>query len=98
MQQIAELASAVGLQIPSNGTENPIPPEAAEMVSQVIQQTETRDKRQDALVEALLPYLNPRRKQRLERAIKLSQFSRLAGFAMQNAPVFQHPTEEGAHV
>lgn len=61
-----------------------IPLEAAlQQVSQIMQQAQTKGSRQQTLVQALLPYLNPKRQERLERAMQLSQLSRIAGSALQ---------------
>ncbi|MBR2366401.1 MAG: hypothetical protein IKA78_04455 [Oscillospiraceae bacterium] len=40
--------------------------------------------RQEALLQALLCYLNPPRKSRLERALRVARLSKLAGTALQN--------------
>ena len=40
--------------------------------------------RQEALLQALLPYLNPARQKRLERALRVARISRIAGAALQN--------------
>ena len=40
--------------------------------------------RQEALLQALLPYLSPSRRNRLERALRVARLSKLAGAALQN--------------
>ena len=40
--------------------------------------------RQEALLRALMPYLNPGRQKRLERALRVAKLSRIAGAALQN--------------
>lgn len=86
MQQIMEMASSIGLQ-PS--VEN------AEQVTQVLHKAEAKDARQETLVRALLPYLQPKRQARLERAMQIAHVSRLAGAALRSAPAMIFPTEEG---
>ena len=82
IQQIMEMASAMGLQIPPEvPAEMPISEEALQRVSQAVHLMEEKDSRQQTLVRALLPYLSPKRQARLERAMKISHLSRLAGVA-----------------
>lgn len=95
MQQIMELASSFGAMEPnesSQSTEFPIG--MIQQLSQVLQQAETQDKRQETLVQALLPYLSPGRKIRLERAMQLSHFSRLAGAAFRGKIHLSDPEED----
>ena len=40
--------------------------------------------RQDALLQALLSYLSPSRRVRLERALRVGKLSKIAGTALQN--------------
>ena len=86
MQQIMEMASAMGFQPPEENTtvEMPSVQEAFQQVSQVLQKTEVQENRQQTLIRALLPYLSPRRQAKLERAMQLSRISLLAGAALQN--------------
>lgn len=90
IQQIMEMASAMGLN--STPEEDETEPssmarEAIAQVSQVLHQTEAKEKKQQTLVRALLPYLSPRRQARLERAMQISHLSRLAGAALQSNPI-----------
>ena len=98
MQQIMEMASAMGLQVPTEEQEPPVTEETLRQVSQVMHHLEERDSRQQTLVRALLPYLSPKRQARLERAMQISHLSRLAGVALQNNSLFPNFSEEGSNV
>ena len=94
MEQIKEMASAMGMEIPPENNETPIIQEALKQVSQVLHRTEDRDKRQQTLMRALLPYLSPKRQIKLERAMQLSQLTRLAGAAKQSSALSSIFSEE----
>lgn len=81
-----DMASSMGLKPPA---------EHPEQVTQALHHMEMKDKRQETLVRALLPYLNPSRQARLERAMQFSQLSRLATAAMRTAPAQETQPEEG---
>ncbi len=85
MQQIMEMASAMGLEIPAEegNIMQLVPQEVVQQVSHALHQAEAKEKRQETLVRALLPYLSPKRQVRLERAMKISHLSRMAGVAFQ---------------
>ncbi len=99
IQQIMEVASSMGLSMPAEGTEIPDLPDPATLaqVSQMLNQAEAKDKRQETLVRALLPYLKPNRKARLERAMQLSHLSRLAGAAFQSGQFPFNSSQEDIH-
>ena len=90
IQQIMEIASSMGLGTADFGEQADVPAAASEaiaQVSQVLHQTEAKEKKQQTLVRALLPYLSPGRQARLERAMQISHLSRLAGAALRNNPI-----------
>lgn len=97
MQQITEMASAMGLNTPSEErTQEPtVFKEAMQQISQVLHQTEAKDRKQQTLMRALLPYLSPARQKKLERAMQLSHLSRLAGAAMSNGSLTSFLSDEG---
>lgn len=97
IQQIMEMASSMGLsgQMSDEIPSGILPQEMIQQVSGLLQQTEMKDKQQQTLIRALLPYLNPRRQARLERAMQLSHISRLAGAAMRNGAGIHLSTQEG---
>lgn len=96
MKQIMEMASAMGF-TPGGADaaqQQAMAEDAAQQVTQLIARSEKQEHRQQTLVQALLPYLNPRRQARLERAVQLSRLSRLAGSALRSG---MFPTgQEGA--
>lgn len=100
MQQIMEMASAMGISEPTEEmqTDEPQIQEALQHVSQFLHQAEEKDKKQQTLMRALLPYLSPGRQKKLERAMQLSRLSRLAGAAIQGAPNSLSQPEEVLHV
>ena len=75
MRQITEMANSLGLS----------PQAMPEQLTEAVQKTEVREQRQETLMRALLPYLKPARKMRLERAMQLSRLSIIAGAALRNA-------------
>ena len=100
MKQIMDIAASMGVstQIPDIQTQE-MPQQMIQQVSHMFHQTETKTKQQQTLIRALLPYLNPRRQARLERAMQLSQISRLAGAAMRNGTaVYPSAQEDDIHV
>ncbi len=86
MKQIMDVAASLGLsgQLPGAPAQE-MPQQMLQQVSHMLQQTETKEKQQQTLIRALLPYLNPRRQERLERAMQLSHLSRLAGAAIRGS-------------
>lgn len=96
MKQIMDVAASLGLsgQLPDVLPQE-MPQQMMQQVSHMLQQTETKEKQQQTLIRALLPYLNPRRQARLERAMQLSHLSRLAGAAMRNGVALHPSVQEG---
>lgn len=62
------------------------PPDAAMLqgLMQLMREAQHSDRKQEALVLALKPYLSPDRRDRLDRAMQLAKISRLAGTALKN--------------
>ena len=79
MQQIMDMAAALGV-----STQDAIPPELPATLTQALEANQALDRKQDALVQALLPYLRPGRQARLERAIRIARLSHLAGAALRS--------------
>lgn len=91
MKQIMELASALGA-VP----EGDLPQALPEQLAAALKQAGSHDPKQDALVHALMPYLRPGRRERLEQALRIARISRLAGSALLRGASF---TGEGeSHV
>ena len=51
---------------------------------QSVQSAQQRDPQQQALLDALRPYVTPEHCQRLERAMQMAQLSKLAGLTLQD--------------
>lgn len=93
MAQILSLAQSFGMQ-PESPPEPPdrIPPPPAPPIDgamlqglmHLMQQTRQTDKKQEALVRALKPYLAPERRDKLDRAMQIAQISHLVSAALQN--------------
>ena len=79
MQQIMDMAAALGI-----STQDAIPPELPATLTKALEANQALDRKQDALVQALLPYLRPGRQARLERAIRIARLSHLAGAALRS--------------
>lgn len=89
MQTIMQLAQSLGA--PSGDTTEqdaaespPIPTGKLLHILQTVQQAGQRDPQQQALLEALRPYVTAAHCQRLDRAMQMAQLSKLAGFALQD--------------
>lgn len=79
MAELRTIAEGLGL--------NTAPQEAGEAPEEFPApqpQISSSEPRQEALLQALLSYLNPPRKSRLERALRVARLSKLAGTALQN--------------
>lgn len=85
LSQIMTLASNLGIQPPKDLTPEEGPQIAAQM-NRLLTQNQEREKKQQALVRALLPYLQPQRQARLERAMQVAHLSHLAGALGSAAP------------
>ena len=77
MAELRKIADHLGLQ------DTP-PAESAQEVPPDLPQLPQPEPRQEALLQALMPYLHPSRRSRLERALRVAQLSMLAGAALQN--------------
>ena len=84
MEQIFEIAKGLGFGSPGEEQpqDSPMPDPAA--IMGLLQRSHEAEPRQEALIQALLPYLKPERQRKLQRAMKLARLSNLAGFALQN--------------
>ena len=83
MDQILQIAKNLGL-----GGENAAQPTQAlpdmGAVMELLQKGAGQEMQRDALLHALIPYLKPDRRRRLEKAMQLARLSSLAGFALQS--------------
>lgn len=95
MKQIADMAAALGV-TPGGELPAEFPAEMPEQVITALNQTKALDQKQNALAHALMPYLRPGRRERLERAMQVARLSHLAGAALRSGvPLFR---EEDTHV
>ena len=80
MAELRTIAENLGLQ--------EAPPEEGKQDAQEeapqLPQLSLPEPRQEALLQALMPYLHPSRRKRLERALRVARLSKLAGAALQN--------------
>ncbi len=53
-------------------------------IMQMMQQSQKTDSRQEALLCALKPYLQPERREKIDRAIRIARLSQLASFALRS--------------
>ena len=83
MEQVLSAAKSLGLS-PDDASDTP--PAAPLPVMELLQKAGAPDHRQEALMHALVPYLKPQRRKKLERALRLAKLSHLAGFALQSDP------------
>lgn len=64
----------------------PPPPDDAFVkgILRLMQQAQHKDKRQEALLCALKPYLAPERQAKIDEALRIAKLSQLAGLAFKN--------------
>lgn len=101
VKEIIEIAEKMGMQIPIGSAEENQEQTVNQMlthVSQLVKETDTGMRRQETLIRALLPYLSPQRQARLERAMQLSQFSRMAETALLRNSLFSMKDGDGEFV
>ncbi len=94
MKQIMDMASSLSGQL---GQETEVPPNLPEQVQQLMTEAPKATAKEDALVRALLPYLRPNRKARLQRAMQVAHLSQIASAAWKSS-VANRPSEEDNHV
>lgn len=58
--------------------------EIPQVLTMLMQQASHIDRKEEALLSAIQPYLRPDRREKMEKAMRLARLSRLAGFAMKN--------------
>lgn len=86
MEQIMAIARSLGFPPPEDGakeeTETPltIPPQITQLLSQASQM----ERKQDALLRALKPFLQPGRQEKIDKAMQVARISQLAGYALKN--------------
>lgn len=96
MAQIMSLAQSLGGVLPGlgGGKSNDETPAAApepslpafdvSALAGLMQQATAGGQREQALFEALKPFVSPERRSKIDRALQISRFSRIASLALQN--------------
>ena len=84
MKEISQIASMLGI------TSDSLNNDLSDKLGNTLNSRQKKDEKQQALVQALLPYLRPNHQKKLERALKLVQLTHLAGVTMQ----FEHHSSE----
>ena len=89
MAQILSLAQSFGLQPPGQAASAPSAPPPpddgmAKAIFGMMQQARQSDGKQEALLQALKPYLRPERRGKIDRALQIARISHMAGFALRN--------------
>ena len=85
MSEILQIAKGMGFdpeqQMPASEEGCGIP--TGELF-RLLQQTNSTDTRQQALLQALMPYLKPERQKKLQRAMQVARLTNLAGYALKH--------------
>ena len=90
MAQILSLAQSFGLQPPEGAASVPSAPPPppddgmAKAIFGMMQQARQSDGKQEALLQAIKPYLRPERRGKIDRALQIARISHMAGFALRN--------------
>ena len=89
MAQILSMAKSLGMeQEPSDAPEKEPPPAPdpamLQGLMQLMEQVRHGDGKQEALLQALKPYLAPERRDRIDQALQIARISHLAGAALGN--------------
>ena len=83
MSQIFDIAQNLGLSAKEDMEDIPSLPDENVLSGLFRMFQSGENSKQEALVEALLPYLRPGRQEKLQKALKLSRLSHLAGIALK---------------
>lgn len=62
-----------------------IDPAALGRISRALSSGGEKDREKRALLEAMKPYLSPKRREKMDKAMKLAKLARIAGIAMREA-------------
>ena len=80
LQELRELAGSMGFSVPQAQPERaPVPDPAA-----MLRQAGKMDKRQEALLLALKPFLRKERQEKIDRALHAARLASLASLALKN--------------
>lgn len=86
MEQIMAIAKSLGFPSPDEGaqTESEPPLTIPPQLTQLLSQASRMERRQDALLRALKPFLQPSRQEKIDKAMQVARISQLAGYALKN--------------
>ena len=87
MAKIMSMAKSFGMpsEAPAEPSAPPLMDEGMMLgLMQMMQAMQHSDGKQEALLQALKPYLAPARQAKLDRAMELARISHIAGFALKN--------------
>ena len=89
MAQILSMAKSLGMepdQAEKTAPESPpaADPEMLQGLMRLMKQVQYRDGKQEALLQALKPYLAPERRDKIDQALQIARISHLAGAALGN--------------
>ena len=90
LQELRELAGSMGFSVPQAQPERapvPDPPESQplpEPAAAMLRQAGKMDKRQEALLLALKPFLRKERQEKIDRALHAARLASLASLALKN--------------
>lgn len=87
MAQILSMAKSLGMEPEQPGeapprTPPPADPEMVQGLLRLMEQVRQGDGKQEALLQALKPYLAPERRDRIDQALQIARISHLAGAAL----------------
>ncbi len=83
MAQVMNVAQSLGSKLPQDAPEPKNSDVPIQGLSSMLTQLQG-DNRHTALFQALRPYLSPKRREKLEKAMQLARLSSLASFALQH--------------
>lgn len=86
LSQIMDIAKGLGFSPPADDATAAAEPEP-EMTGAImglLQKMNAPNGKRDALMHALMPYLQPNRQKKLQRALQVAKMSKIAGAALKN--------------
>lgn len=82
MQQLMDVAKNI-MPNDSTGLETIVDQERFNELGKLLQNKDAAEQRQEALMQALRPYLRPGRRSKLDRAMQIAKLSHIAGIALK---------------
>ena len=97
MKQVMDLASALQTEASENNISMD-PKDLANTITQTVGLVQKGEQKQQALVDALLPYLRPGHQTKLQRAMEVARLSQIANAALRSNRIFSGSKEASDHV